>query len=249
MAPRVEEHRKHTSDRPLPAQTYPGLCRFFLPGYTSNPSRSIFARHDCGNRQGRSSTGNALIVLISGLALFFCLHALRTLAWREALVNRVGQKNYRLLVSTGIVLSVLLMIAGKASASFVQIWVPPFLWRELTNLLMISACIIFSAAFLPSSHTRALAGHPLLTGVFIWGTAHLVSNGDLASMLMFGSLAVWSALSIRILNTRPEAATRKASARPALQWDVAAILLGMIAYGVLLVFHGPLFGFALTGPV
>jgi uncharacterized membrane protein len=154
-----------------------------------------------------------------------------------------------LLISAGIVLSILLMIAGKASADFVQIWVPPFSWRELTNLLMISACIVFSSAFVPPSHTRALVGHPMLAGVFIWGAAHLVSNGDLASMLLFGSLALWSVLAFLILETRPETATRKASTSPALQWDVAAILLGMIAYGALLVFHGPLFGFALTGPL
>lgn len=181
--------------------------------------------------------------------MFICLHALRTSGWRAALVQRVGQTNSRLLFSAGIVLSILMMIAGKASASFVQIWVPPFFWRELTNLLMISACIVFSAAFLPPSHTRVLVGHPLPTAVFIWGTAHLASNGDLASMLLFGSLALWSALSIRTMDVRPEPAPRKASASPALQWDLAAILLGMIAYGALLVFHGPLFGFALTGPV
>jgi uncharacterized membrane protein len=188
-----------------------------------------------------------LIVLISGLALFICLHALRTFGWRETLLQRFGQMYYRLLISAGLCLSVLLMIAGKSSADFVQIWVPPYYLRELTSLLMLSACIVFSAGFLPASHTRALVGHPMLTGIFIWGGAHLFSNGDLASMLLFGSLALWAVLKIRILEARRRCAMPVASASPALQWDAAAILLGMIAYGALLVFHGPLFGFAVTG--
>jgi len=122
--------------------------------------------------------------------LFICLHALRTFGWRETLFQRFGQMYYRLLISAGLCLSVLLMIAGKSSADFVQIWVPPYYLRELTSLLMLSACIVFSAGFLPASHTRALVGHPMLTGIFIWGGAHLFSNGDLASMLLFGSLAL-----------------------------------------------------------
>jgi len=184
----------------------------------------------------------ALISLISGLAAFICLHCLRELGWRESLILGVGLKRYRAGVSADIVLSLLLVAQGKSDADFVQIWVPAFTLRELTHLLMISSCIVFSAGFLPSSHTRALVGHPMLTGVFLWGAAHLASNGDLASILLFGSLGCWSVIKIVTLGPRKNAA-------PALQWDAAAILLGMIAYGALLVFHGPLFGFALTGPV
>ena len=164
-------------------------------------------------------------------------------------MQKFGLLRYRLGVSAGMVSSLLLITLGKSSAGFVQIWVPAFPLRELTHLLMISSCILFSAGFLPSSHTRALVGHPMLAGVFVWGAAHLASNGDLASMLLFGSLACWSVVKIISMTCRNKSAPREKMARPSLQWDAAAILLGMIAYGTLLVFHGPLFGFALTGPV
>lgn len=181
--------------------------------------------------------------------MFICLHAFRELGWREPLMRSMGATRYRMAISAGIAGSLMLISLGKSSAAFVQIWVPPFPMRELTHLLMISSCILFCAGFLPASFTRALVGHPMLTGVFLWGAAHLASNGDLASMLLFGALSSWAVLKIIILMRRAASSADPQTARPALQWDAAAILLGMIAYGTLLVFHGPLFGFALTGPV
>lgn len=199
--------------------------------------------------KGRSDTGNSLIVLISGLALFIFMHAFRELDLRDSLMHALGERPYRLFVCSGILCSIALMAAGKSGAPFIQVWVPPFPLRELTHLLMISSSIAFIAGLLPSSHTRRLVGHPLLVGVFLWGVAHLASNGDLASMLLFGSLAGWAAWKVVALTRRSDERDRRHSLPPALYWDAAAILLGMIAYGILLVFHGPLFGFALTGPV
>lgn len=138
-----------------------------------------------------------------------------------------------------------LLIAGKSDAAFIQVWVPPFAWRESTTLLMVAASVVFAAGLLPDSHTRALVREPLPVGLALAGSAHLLSNGDLASMLLFGIPTLWAVLLVvlRVRNGRVR------SLRPAVQWDLAAILLGMIACGALLVFHGPLFGFALTGPL
>jgi len=138
-----------------------------------------------------------------------------------------------------------LVITGKSKAAFVQVWVPPFAWRECTSLLMIAASVVFAAGLLPDSHTRALVRQPLPAGIALAGGAHLLSNGDLASMLLFGIPALWAVLQIGLRVSKGGGRTLQ----PALQWDLAAILLGMIACGALLVFHGPLFGFALTGPL
>jgi uncharacterized membrane protein len=150
-----------------------------------------------------------------------------------------------LLVTACALTGAVLIVAGKSSAAFIQVWVPPFALRDCAHLLMISACIAFAAGLVPASHTRALVRHPMLAGLVLAGIAHLLSNGDLASMLLFGVPTLWAALQLLVRGRQ----SRHSPSPPAMQWDTAAILLGMIAYGGLLVFHGPLFGFALTGPI
>jgi len=203
-----------------------------------------------------ASTVALYLQLIPGLLLFMGLHLLREFGLRERLQTRLGHGRYRLLFSVGIVVSLWLIVQGKGGAPFMQLWVPPFNNRSVTLLLMLSASMLFIAGSLPHSFTRELVIHPMLIGVILWGTAHLLSNADLASVLMFGSLPLWAIVKIvslervrhreRASSQRPAAS---ASPKPALQWDAAAIVLGVIAYTLFLVFHGPLFGQALIAPV
>ena len=181
-----------------------------------------------------ASTVALYLQLIPGLLLFMGLHLLREFGLRERLQTRLGHGRYRLLFSVGIVVSLWLIVQGKGGAPF----------------------MLFIAGSLPHSFTRELVIHPMLIGVILWGTAHLLSNADLASVLMFGSLPLWAIVKIvslervrhreRASSQRPAAS---ASPKPALQWDAAAIVLGVIAYTLFLVFHGPLFGQALIAPV
>ncbi len=178
------------------------------------------------------------------------LHLLREFGLRDTLQQRLGLGRYKILFSLGIVISLIMIVEGKASAPWVQLWVPPYNLRSLTHLLMISATILFVAGNLPRSYIHEMVTHPMLVSVIVWGTAHLLSNGDLASMLIFGSLPIWAVVKIvsleRTLRMQGSPLPKR---RPALQWDAAAIILGMIAYSVLLVFHGHLFGFALIIPI
>lgn len=186
-----------------------------------------------------------MILLILGLTL--CIGALAACTGERGrtLAQALGRPRQLALVAAAAVAGSALVIAGKSSAAFIQIWVPPFPLRDMTNLVMIAACIAFAAGLLPDSHTRVLVRHPLLVGLALAGIAHLLSNGDIASMLLFGLPTLWALLQV-VMRERKGLVTPVA---PGLQWDAAAILLGMIAYGGLLVFHGPLFGFALTGPL
>lgn len=214
------------------------------------------------------STLMSFALLISGLVLFMGLHLLRELGLRDALHTRLGPRLYRLLFSLGILLSLLLIVQGKSGAPFIQLWVPPFNLRSLTQLVMLSATMLFIAGSLPHSFTRELLIHPMLIGVILWGSAHLLSNGDLVSVLIFGSLPLWALLKVvsleRVRQQMRKGAGPFASSSPShspshpgshpashpgLQWDAAAIVLGVIAYSVLLLFHGQLFGIALIAPV
>src|SRR5690606_11197186 len=92
--------------------------------------------------------------------------------------------------------------------------------------------------------------HPMLLGVVVWGGSHLLSNGDLASLLLFGSLAVWAGIKIVTLQLgeaweRQREQQKPVRKQPSLYWDAAAVAIGTIVYGAFLVFHGSLFGFAL----
>ncbi len=186
-----------------------------------------------------------MILLILGLTLCIGAQAACTGERGRTLAQALGRPRQLALVAAAAVAGSALVIAGKSSAAFIQIWVPPFPLRDMTNLVMIAACIAFAAGLLPDSHTRVLVRHPLLVGLALAGIAHLLSNGDLAPMLLFGLPTLWALLQV-VMRERKGLVTPVA---PGLQWDAAAILLGMIAYGGLLVFHGPLFGFALTGPL
>ncbi len=203
-----------------------------------------------------ASTLALYLLLIPGLLLFMGLHLLREFGLRDHLQTRLGTRRYRLLFSVGILISLVLIVEGKSGAPFIQLWVPPFNLRSLTHLIMLSATMLFIAGSLPHSFTRELVIHPMLLGVILWGVAHLISNGDLASVLLFGSLPAWAIVKIvsleRVRRGAINAAAQPGSPpalRPALQWDAAAIVLGVIAYTLFLVFHGQLFGLALITPV
>ncbi len=203
-----------------------------------------------------ASTLALYLLLIPGLLLFMGLHLLREFGLRDHLQTRLGTRRYRLLFSVGILISLVLIVQGKSGAPFIQLWVPPFNLRSLTHLIMLSATMLFIAGSLPHSFTRELVIHPMLLGVILWGVAHLISNGDLASVLLFGSLPAWAIVKIvsleRVRRGAINAAAQPGSPpalRPALQWDAAAIVLGVIAYTLFLVFHGQLFGLALITPV
>ena len=185
-----------------------------------------------------------MLILIVGLCLFIALHSFRELGLRNRLVAEHGTALYKSALAIGVIVSVFLIVIGKSNAGFVQLWVPPFNFRSLTHLLMISSCILVAAGNLPFSYTRALMVHPMLVGVFVWGVAHLLSNGDLASLLLFGAIAMWSLWKFFYLESLAKPVAANAS--PSLVWDAAAILFGMIAYILLLLFHGQLFGFALS---
>ncbi len=203
-----------------------------------------------------ASTLALYLLLIPGLLLFMGLHLLREFGLRDHLQTRHGTRRYRLFVSVGILISLVLIVQGKSGAPFIQLWVPPFNLRSLTHLIMLSATMLFIAGSLPHSFTRELVIHPMLLGVILWGVAHLISNGDLASVLLFGSLPAWAIVKVvsleRVRRGAINAAAQPGSPpalRPALQWDAAASVLGVIAYTLFLVFHGQLFGLALITPV
>ena len=89
----------------------------------------------------------------------------------------------------------MLIVIGYRAAPFVAVYTPPAWTIHVNNLAMLGAVLLFGAGH-PRGRVRTWLRHPMLTGVIIWALAHLLVNGDLASIVLFGGLGLWAAVSI-----------------------------------------------------
>ena len=137
-----------------------------------------------------------LLVLILGVVLWSGAHLLKRLApgvrepWGEA-----GKGT----VAVALVVSIVLMVVGYRGAVPVQLWYPPAFLIHVNNLLMLLAVYLFAASGMKTRIT-AVVRHPQLTGFKTWAVAHLLVNGDLASLILFGGLLAWAVVSVIVIN-------------------------------------------------
>jgi len=178
-----------------------------------------------------------VLLLILGLTLFIGTHLLREFGLRRVLKQKLSKAAYMTVYSLLAVSGLVLIVLGKANAPFIMLWQPLFALQWLTILLMIPAFILVVAGNLPTSYMRAQVRHPMLLGVVIWGAAHLWSNGDLASLLLFGSLCVWAIFKLITLRNEYDP-----DLKPSLKWDGIAVLAGFLVFLVVGVYHGQIFG-------
>ncbi len=133
-------------------------------------------------------------ILILGLAVFLATHVF--VSFREArasVIERVGLPLYRSLFAIVSLVGLALIIWGYAqyrAHDLIQLWSPPAFMRHITIGLVLFAVIFVVAAFFPS-HIKTRLKHPMLAGVKTWALAHLLSNGDLGSILLFGTFLAW----------------------------------------------------------
>ena len=184
-----------------------------------------------------------MAVLVFGLILFFAPHFLREFGLRQGLKAALpSEAAYMGLYSLVSLAGLGLIVWGKSIAPFQMIWQPVYEWRSLSLMLMIPAMVCVVAGNLPLSHLRKFLRNPMLIGVLLWSLSHLWSNGDLASMLLFGSFALWSA--IKIFSLRHESDEKFKP--PSFVWDIVSLLAGLTLYIVIGLYHGQLFGVAIS---
>jgi uncharacterized membrane protein len=184
-----------------------------------------------------------LVVLVLGLAVFLGMHVFVTRrAARAALIARIGEWPYKGLFSLVALLGLVLIVWGFGhyrAAGYIQVWVPPTWMRHVTVALVWPAIILVTAAYIPGNIKRKLK-HPMLAGVKLWAFAHLLANGDLGSIILFGSILAWAVFDRISLKHRADAC---APSIPVGGWgnDLIAVVVGTILYLALgFVFH-PLF--------
>jgi len=136
------------------------------------------------------------IVPILGVALWWGAHLFKRVAPERRAAMGDGGKG---MVAGAIALSILLMIIGFRGTPYVDVWNPPGFMIHINNLLMVIAIYMLSPA---PKRGKLLQGmrHPMLTGFGVWAVAHLLVNGDLSSVIMFGGLLVWAIMTARIVN-------------------------------------------------
>lgn len=185
-------------------------------------------------------------LLILGLILFLGMHSIRICAdnFRSAQVARFGLNGWKAIYSVISLLGFALLIYGygQARLSPVVIWNPPLWTRHLAALLTIPAFILLVAAYVPGTRIKMKVGQPMVASVKIWAFAHLLANGTLADMLLFGSFLAWAVLDIISANRRDRVAgvvyTTGSLAR-----DISAVVIGLVGWAVFAFWlHGPLIG-------
>lgn len=145
-------------------------------------------------------------LLILGLILFLGIHSARVFAepMRQRFIEQRGPMAWKGLYTVGSLLGFVLMLQGYGQARLepVVLWVPPVGMRHLAALLTLLSFIVLAAAYVPRNAIKARLGHPMTLAVKIWALAHLLANGNLADVLLFGGFLLWSALVFRAARQR-----------------------------------------------
>jgi uncharacterized membrane protein len=191
-----------------------------------------------------------LAVLVLGLAVFLGAHVFVTRREaREALIGRVGEWPYKGLFSLVSLVGLALIVWGYAqyrATGYVQVWMPPTWMRHVTVALVWPAIILVTAAYIPGNIKRTLK-HPMLAGIKLWAFAHLLSNGDLGSIILFGAILGWAVYDRISLKRRSDAGAPPIPIGGRSN-DNIAVVVGTILYLALgFVFHPLVIGVPVFG--
>jgi uncharacterized membrane protein len=152
--------------------------------------------------------------LILGLILFLGAHSIRMVAdaWRTQAIASWGEKPFKGVYTLIALLGFYAMVTGYAEARLqtVALWTPPIATRHVSVLLMLFASVLMAAAYVPRNHLKMRMGHPMVLSVKVWALAHLLANGNLADVVLFGSFLVWSVFNFKAARARDRAAAQEA---------------------------------------
>ncbi|MEO7547851.1 MAG: NnrU family protein [Ramlibacter sp.] len=147
-----------------------------------------------------------MLMLILGLVLFLGVHSTRIAAdgWRNATIARIGALPWKGLYAVVSIAGFVLLVwgYGLARQQPVVLWSPPRGMNHLAALLMVFAFILLVATYVPRNAIKARLHHPMVLSVKVWALAHLLSNGNLADVVLFGAFLVWAVLSFRAARAR-----------------------------------------------
>ncbi|MEM7745666.1 MAG: NnrU family protein [Pseudomonadota bacterium] len=177
-----------------------------------------------------------MTLLIVGLLSWWIVHLFPIFARpaRNRLAGAIGEGPYKGAYALVTVGTVVLMVLGYQSAPFTNLWYPPPFLSHINNVLMLLAITVFIAGGIPSPVRRWIR-HPQFTGLKIWAAAHLLVNGDLASVILFGGLLAWAVVAMIGTNKR-DGKDREMPARTKLGTPIH-ILASLAIYYLVVMIH------------
>ena len=183
-------------------------------------------------------------LLVLGLALFLGIHLFTTLREaRASVIGRLGEAGYKglysLVAATGLIL-IIIGFGKYRSAGYIKVWDPPYsLLHPIALVLLWLAFVALTATYAPASRIKSLLRHPMLVAIKVWALSHLLVNGDLGSMVLFGSLLVWAVYDRIAVKRRGD------TGAPPVGWsinDLVVVALGTAAYFAMIWLHDSLIG-------
>ena len=173
-----------------------------------------------------------LLGMILGLVLFFGVHTLTTQREvRARVIAFSGGGGYKIGYSLVSALGLVLIVWGFAhyrATGMWEIWTPPTALKHLAVALMLPAVILVVASYIRGRIYTRLK-HPMLTGIKLWAAAHLLANGDLGSIILFGSFLGWAVFDRISLKHRADSGAPPIPVGGPSN-DLIAVAVGLVAY-------------------
>ncbi|ASP38541.1 hypothetical protein CHH28_07570 [Bacterioplanes sanyensis] len=174
-----------------------------------------------------------MLLLIVGLLIFLGVHSINFLApnWRQQRIHQLGALPWKGLYAIASLLGFALLVIGYGQARLepTWLWLAPTWTRHLAALITLPAFILLLATYVPGTHIKARIGHPMLLATKVWALSHLIANGGLHDVLLFGGFLAWAVFGFIVLRKRDRAADKQYPAVGIVR-DVIAVVLGLVAW-------------------
>ena len=191
-----------------------------------------------------------LLVMIVGLVLFLGIHTLTTQRGpRARVIAAMGEGGYKIGYALASIAGLALIVWGFAwyrATGWIDVWYPPVALKHIAVALMLPAVILVVASYIRGRIYTTLK-HPMLAGIKLWAAAHLIANGDLGSIILFGSFLAWAVFDRISLKHRADAGAPPIPVG-GVGNDLIAVAVGVVAYLALgFAFHPVVIGVPVFG--
>ena len=174
-----------------------------------------------------------MTLLVVGLLVFLGAHSVRIFAedWRTARIASMGEQKWKLAYTVVSIAGFALIVIGygQARAAGVALYTPPPWGRAAASLLTLLSFVLLAASKVPGTRIKAAVGHPMVVGVKVWAFAHLLANGNLADVVLFGAFLVWSIADYIVARRRDRAVGMVYVVGPVSR-DIIAVVVGLVAW-------------------
>lgn len=198
-----------------------------------------------------------MALFLIGLVLFLGSHSVRIFAedWRVATRMRLGDNMYKGIYSLASIVGFALLVYGFGQVRWdsPMLWSPPMAMRHISVLLMLVSMVLLVATYVPNNIIKARLHHPMVLSVKVWALAHLLANGRLADLILFGAFLLWAVLDFRAARSRDRLMAEAVHDLPPEQAPVFAnngrvVVIGILVWlALLLGGHTWLFGVSPIG--